>query len=87
MTEWFSKTAGGVPMQEQLDGSVMTVLGADVPDWVRLPHELGGHRVRVLTSFAGKCPTCERTVRHLELPDRLAVAECPDAGFLWYRHG
>jgi hypothetical protein len=86
MTEWFDKTPGGVPTQEQGDGSVMALLGNDVPDWVRLPGALGGHRVRVLAASTGPCPTCDRAVRHLSLPDGLAVAECPDAGFLWYRH-
>ncbi len=85
MTEWFEKTANGPPTQVQYDGSVLVLLGDDTPDWVTLPEHLGGQRVPVERAFIDGCPHCSRRVRHLALGGALHVAECSDAGFLWYK--
>ncbi len=61
------------------------LFGVDVPDWVRLPPELGHAQVRVLGAFAAPCPKCHATVRHLRLDGDIHVAECQEDHFLWYR--
>lgn len=81
--DWFSKTPGGIPSAECEDGSTMMVFGAEVPDQVRLPAELGGHVVRVLGSFVAKSPRSDRMVRHLQLEGGMYVAE--DDQFYWYK--
>jgi len=66
------------------------------PDWVTLPHALGGGRANVIRSTLMNCPHgCQQKRTALEL-DRvypvgdgeksLAVIECPVHGFLWVAH-
>ena len=86
-TMWFEREPGsGVAKGTSDPNSIL--LGADVPDWVRLPRELGGARFRVASAVAAACPGCKgqpHVVRHLILDGtRIAVAECGEKGFLWY---
>ncbi len=55
MIEWFNKRPG-MPMAKQIGTSTMSVLGDQRPDWIRLPPELGGERVKVLSAFVDLCP-------------------------------
>ena len=60
--------------------------GADTPDWVRLPEELGGTVAEVIFSSEKTC-VCgvDHKVRHLDLAGGVSVAECVIRGYLWYR--
>lgn len=84
MTEWFDKRVGGVSVSKE-DPSMLLV-GDQTPDWVRLPPELGGERLRVLGAFNDRCPKCRGggAVRHLACQDGYGVAECPTCEFVWY---
>lgn len=86
MIEWFDRKPGSNVTQGSEDPT-MLLIGDGPPDWVRLPPELGGARVRVLGSHTAPCPMCEgdAPVRHLELGNDLFVAECAFHGFAWYR--
>ena len=55
MTEWFHKKPGQ-PMSRDEGDTRVSVLGDQTPDWVRLPMELGGARVRVLKAEQIDCP-------------------------------
>jgi hypothetical protein len=85
-TEWFEKIAGS-DAALSTDDPHMLLIGDGVPDWVRLPPELGGQQVRVTHARMHTCPRGNHTVRHLKLDhDNLGVAECQaHGGFLWYR--
>lgn len=85
-TAWFEKQAGS-EVHTSTEDETMLLLGDVTPDWVRLPAELGGARVRVLGAHAASCPMCrnDRPVRHLHVEDGLGVAECREHGFVWYR--
>jgi hypothetical protein len=84
-TEWFTKEAGS-DVAVGTDDPSMALIGAGVPDWVRLPPDLGGQRVRVLAASVRECPRGPHEVRHLKLDGDISVAECEGhGGFLWYR--
>lgn len=55
------------------------------PRDITLPKALGGRIVEVVRGRAAGCPQCHRTAWHLDLVNGISVAECPCAGFLWYR--
>jgi len=66
-----------------------------IPDWAKLPPELGGEVVKVLGDTMRKCPNnpCRHTsVIHLLLKAEqsekyvkiLCVAKCPDHGWQFY---
>lgn len=64
------------------------LMGSGVPDWVRLPDQLGGTRVRVTEVVTRACPCGKGDARHLLLGEAtgICVAECPHgSGFMWYR--
>lgn len=83
--EWFEKEPG-VDIAVGSEDPTMLLIGADQPDWVRLPKELGGAQRRVLAVGVGTCPRGEHDVRHFALEGDMGVAECPKhGGFLWYR--
>ena len=86
MTTWFEKSPGS-EVHESTEDETMVLIGAVIPDWVRLPAELGGARVRVLGAFEAPCPLCgdDHSVRHLRVEGGLGVAECHEHGFVWYR--
>lgn len=85
-TTWFQKHAGS-EVHEGIDDESMVLVGDTIPDWVGLPSQLGGARVRVLGWKASPCPLCKggHDVRHLQVEDGLGVAECRTHGFVWYR--
>jgi hypothetical protein len=78
-TMWFNKQAGGDAVNEE-DG--VAVLHG-VPDYVRLPSELGGGQVNVTDAFMGPCPVTGAQVRHLVLDCGISVAESDQ--FYWYK--
>jgi len=83
--EWFTKRPGE-NIAVGSDDPHMALIGVGVPDWVQLPAELGGARVRVVSAAVTRCPRGEHDVRHLKLDNGIGVAECPaHGGFLWYR--
>lgn len=86
-TAWFNRRPGDFASPSTEDETMLLVGNGD-PDWVRLPSELGGARVRVSGSFRGPCPVCtsKHPVKHLVLEGTpFRVAECVERGFLWYR--
>jgi hypothetical protein len=78
-TMWFDKQAGGLPVNEE-DG--VAVLHG-VPDYVRLPAELGGNQANVVSAHMGPCPVTGANVRHLVLDCGVSVAESNQ--FYWYK--
>lgn len=87
-TLWFERRPGefASPCTDESEtGAVLVMHPESSPDWVRLPADLGGTRLRVLKSFTGPCPKCESQVKHMELAGGYYVAECRAHGFLWYR--
>ncbi len=88
MTWWGNrKTGSNVSVGEE---DPTTLIIANKPDWVRLPKELGGDKVKVLRLIKGACPgsNCNNhTVHHYILDSKYGVAECGRAGFLWYKGG
>ena len=85
-TAWFQKRAGS-DVHESTEDETMVLVGDVIPDWVRLPAELGGARVPVHGATAAPCPMCRdgHPVRHLKVEGSLGVAECRQHGFVWYR--
>ena len=84
-----------MPGNDVLIGDNELMFGVDVPDWVRLPVQLGGAEVKVLSAFAAPCPKCVDQgtapvsgggvhVRHLRLEGGIHVAECVIHKFMWY---
>ncbi len=92
MTEtwWGTKGPGEHPVRENEDGAAEIFILNDAPDWVRLPSELGGARVRVLDSSLDPCPcqmahsTVRHTLDHLHRGKTVFVSECEYEGFLWH---
>lgn len=85
-TDWFTKTPGN-PIAPSVEDDGMVIINTGAPDWVRLPPDLGGHRVRVEESFQAPCPMClaDGDVPHLQTEGGICVAECQACGFVWYR--
>ena len=85
-TMWFNKQPGDVAGVGVDDPTALLI--ADVPDWVRLPPDLGGQQVRVTEGFAAPCPMCSGAgdVKHLRTTQGICVAECSKHGFVWYRN-
>jgi hypothetical protein len=82
MTMWFSRGPGD-PLSVCEEESAF-ITSDQVPDWVRLPAELGGVRLRVTGGRAGACPVCGAPARHLLCEGGYGVAECLKDGFVWY---
>jgi len=80
------QSGSGVYVSED-DPSMFLLLDVGAPDTVRAPDALGGMELRVLSSFAHKCPRsdCHEKTLTLELEDGLYVAECPEHAFQWFR--
>ncbi len=78
---WGSKT----PDSDIIEIDENTIIYAMIPDWVKLPPELGGYTVAVLSTFINHCPKCSRQVKHLELENNYFVSECPEHKYLWYK--
>ena len=85
MTWWGNRKPGSNVSVGEEDPTTLII--ANKPDWVRLPKELGGGKVKVLRLIEGGCPgpDCKNhTVRHYVLDSKYGVAECSRAGFIWY---
>lgn len=82
-TLWMDREPGKMRTVKAPEGGYITVIGA--PDWVRLPDELGGKKVRVLGQTVSVC-VCgdDHNVTHFELEGPVGVAECDRIGFAWY---
>ncbi len=76
MTRWYTIDRDGI-RTVQVDDPSEELIGAPVPDWVRLPPELGSDKVRVIGS-KGSPPK-----RELVLENGMKVAHCPTHGFVW----
>ena len=84
-TMWFDRKPGERVSVGKDDPAVL-MISEGVPDWVRLPDELGGGKVKVSRAAIGPCPSCDtrHEVRFLILSGSpYTVAECPKSGFLW----
>lgn len=100
-TMWFEKGVGDRALLEKQDPDAdpngpCAILIADarnVPDWVRLPPQLGGSQARVTGGFMANCPCGrEHETWHLRTNamnngKALHVAECPFGGFMWHTRG
>ena len=96
MTEWFDrdKDSIGKPLhvaqgsEKYGDPTELLMASADaMPDWVKLPDEIGGQTLKPVRQFGQECPMCAngKLVRHMECTEGYYVAECPRHGFVWYR--
>jgi hypothetical protein len=83
-TIWAQKQKDALLTTAEEDGLTWVFPASMLPDWIRLPAELGGATERVVSAAVGRCPLCDRTVRHLHA-ETAHVAECRDCGFCWYR--
>lgn len=81
----FTKQAGDDSLQSLEDPSLQ-LFGEVIPEWVRLPQQLGGEK-RTVQSYKKINCVCggEHIVLELNLGDNFYVSECPSKGFLWYR--
>lgn len=85
---WREKVPGQntFDVSDELGQGGGALLYANVPNVVRLPPNLGGKVVGVLSAENKPCPCRSgHTVQHLTLEDNYGVAECQHRGFLWYR--
>lgn len=85
--EWFRYDGSGIAIHAEDKGILL--VGDYIPDWVLIPHESpirSGERARVMGHTQKACPVCKRPVRHLDLGEKLFVAQCkPGCGFLFYQ--
>ena len=102
MTYWFDRAPGQIvvssadasqPEEDPRLEEHLLLIGADAPDWIRAPAELGGQQLRVKTIFGAPCPMCYRETED-ESPVRtydfersdFICAECLEGhGFVWYK--
>ena len=90
-TVWFQTSPGDrQAVIGEEDGSAMILIHNGEPDWVTVPEQLGGGRLRVETSITVACPCGEgHTSKALALksdPPGLCVAECLTTHqFYWFR--
>jgi hypothetical protein len=86
MTRWYERGPGEIVHTSTEEPGVL-LLAVDPPDWVGLPPELGGGKLRVLGAFEAECPMCKdgKMVRHVSVEHGYFVAECVTHGFIWYK--
>lgn len=101
MTMWFNRSAGQFvvstsdaeqPEEDPRLQQHAMLVGADCPDWIRVPaeapHPDAGRALRVANIINAPCPQCEDTMpaRTYTFSDsELIVTECTNGhGFLWY---
>lgn len=94
MTFWFDKRPGQHTLASvehpdpRCDEAILLVMdGSAVPDWVRLPPELGGGQRRVLSKDAAPCVQCRERgfVYALDGDEGYHVSECmAGCGFSWF---
>lgn len=88
MTFWFSKQPGetvalGVEGEDPVQDAAL-LYGAECPDWIRLPPDLGGGQAKVVGFEQATCPAHhDHACRHYHLDNGVSVAECDQ--FYWYR--
>ena len=82
----FEAEPGDRVLQSEEDPTMLLIYDG-IPDWVRLPPELGGQRVDVKHGVRGDCPCGEHEtlILILDEPTGIRVAECPVKGYLWHR--
>jgi len=83
----FEKEAGSGVLVSMDEEEPIMIIGDTLPEWVRLPPELGGAKKTVLSGFMAPCPRCGvgGRVKHMRLEGDLYVAECKNGcGFVWY---
>lgn len=102
MTYWFNRRPGQFvvssadeeqPYEDPRLEEHMLLVGADAPDWIRTPRELGGQQLRVKSIFGAPCPMCyaanedETAVRTYSFEGSdYFCAECLQGhGFVWYK--
>lgn len=102
MTYWFNRRPGQFavssadeehPHENPRLEEHMLLIGADAPDWIRAPVDLGGDRLRVKSIFGSPCPMCyldtedESSVRTYDFENSdFICAECLEGhGFVWYK--
>lgn len=85
MTAWFEKEVGDKELRSlDVPGMSLIDFSGGKPDRVRLPKELGGAEVRVLTVGWGQCPKCGKTdVPMYTLERGFSVYECSLCQFVW----
>lgn len=86
-TLWGEQRPGERAFQPAEETNLLIVHNG-VPDWVRLPAQLGGQPVRVTGGERRPCPcggTHQSLVLVLDEPTGICVAECQVRGFLWFR--
>lgn len=72
---WLDKDSQGALYDSETDAYV--VMLPSLPDYIRLPPELGGHTTRVLSDFQAQCPRrCGSQCTHYALQNDLYVANC-----------
>lgn len=84
MDQWWGKKCPG---NDFAVGDREIILGINQPDSIGLPHELGGTRHRVSSSFLGDCPQCGSpgAVHFVLVGTNLQVAECiEEMQYVWY---
>lgn len=82
---WFGRKEAGSDFAVNEETGEM-LMGAWIPDMIRLPPELGGQTVKVLGTFIGPCPSDDsHDVTHYKLDHEVQVAECPIHKCLWYK--
>jgi hypothetical protein len=102
LTYWFNRRPGQIavssadeeqPYEDPRLEEHMLLVGADCPDWIRAPVELGGEQLRVAEIYGAPCPMCYRDTES-EAPVRtysfkrsdFLCAECLQGhGFVWYK--
>lgn len=89
-TVWFDAKPGEEvqPARQHPEDPSALIISDGVPDWVRLPSELGGQKVRVLGVKVGPCPCGHphnTNILTLDEPTGIKVASCHARGFIWFR--
>lgn len=99
MTAWFNRRPGQSicvePEGEDPSQPVMMVIGAESPDWIRVPldtpHADAGKELEVGDIGDAPCPLClNQDKRRIEVRtyafthSELLVSECGKHGFVWF---
>jgi len=84
-TLWFTRQADGSLTDEH--GNYV-IVHPHIPDWVMLPPQLGGHKMRVENASTEPCPMCDSPCPTLTLENAIKVASCDrhDNPHIFYRN-
>ena len=73
---WLNKDSQGTLYDSETQ-SYVVMLPSLLPDYLKLPAELGGQTVRVLSGFRASCPQrCGTQCTHYTLENGIYVANC-----------